>query len=195
MTMRKNITVLIVCVMSAMFLFGCGKSEATKNVEKAIDSLSESSTIEDIGKVYNQYKALSNPERYDLKNKDTLSNYCDIESGNLPLTDEMISIIKDRFVPLERLSISHADGDIIELSKIQKSVGNMDDIDIASIDFSSDKKLDDYNYVAYGKINGKDAFGDNVTYKFTLYYGFTYDELSDGDIPNCKLSKHLEIEK
>ena len=28
------------------------------------------------------------------------------------------------------------------------------------------KKLDDYNYVAYGKINGKDAFGDNVTYKF-----------------------------
>lgn len=183
----KKLIALLMVVALGVSLCACGetkpkyvKSEAAINVEKQINTLSASSSYQEIYDVYSLYIELSYDDKENLENKDTLSQYCELTSGHFVLTSEMLDEIDAKFemtsLEMTGVELSVMYGVIIhnqvaEYSDFREPVG-----DYVSSTISSHEKSDEYTYAIHGTAKVKDAYGYISTIKYDLEYFAKYDK-------------------
>lgn len=186
----KRFLALLMVVVLGVSLCACGgseqsepkyvKSEAAKNVEKQINTLSASSSYQEIYDVYSLYKELSYDDKENLENKDTLSQYCELATGHFILTSEMLDEIEVKFemTSLEMTGVEFSVmygivkyNSIAEYSDYHEPVG-----DYVSYTISSHEISDEYTYAIHGTAKVKDAYGYVSTIKYDLEYFAEYDE-------------------
>lgn len=93
--MKKTISILLALVIM-LSLCACGKSEEVKKAESEIATLSAGSDYEEINRVFEQYRALSEKDRKKVGNVNVLAEYCatGYTEARFVLTDAMIAQIK-----------------------------------------------------------------------------------------------------
>ena len=170
---KKLVLLLSIVLVVCNLLCACGKSEAVKDVEKQINTLTKSSTYKQIHSVYNKYNDLSHEEVEDVENASILWNYCN-ESGHFVLTEDMIDEIENKLD--EEILWG---GNMIEFSisyhmSIKSSIKEWSDWGEEKI--SSHKQLDKYTYCFYGTVKVTDEYGHMSTRDMELTYFAEYDE-------------------
>lgn len=109
------------------------------------------------------------------------SNKTTTNSG-LVFTDEMIEEIESDIEEDKSIGLNGPQLRAFSYAVTKK------DITVTKVDITSYGLEDDYRYMVYGKVYGKDSYNDTVAYKFRMSYTAQADDESE---KGYKLTSHM----
>lgn len=174
--MKKIISLLL--VLSTVFTLTACESKKAIAVKDAINNLNEHSSYEEINSVYWQFHALSNGQKKQVDNIDTLSEYINPENGHLNINSYTVNSEAKKKIQNYSSRGSIGFSSLDTALTLKASIENQS---ISQVSVSQEEFKDDYTYVISGRASCKDKYGNSTIRNFDVtLYAVVNSEASNG---------------